>query len=742
MVDQELQREQGYVSALYARLDALQAEAVQQLTAVRAITVGGNHQAKSERDALARLYEDRIMQLREVADRLAFGRLETAPDPATGDPVFRYIGRVGLRDDHQHPLLLDWRVPSASAFYQATAATPLGARSRRHLTSQGRTVTRIDDEVLDPTLLEGDTADTLHQGEGALLAALSAQRTGQMSDIVSTIQAEQDRIIRSGLNGVLVVQGGPGTGKTAVALHRAAYLLYTHRDRLQNSGVLIVGPSRSFLQYIDAVLPSLGETGVVLASVGQLYPGVEATREDAPDVAALKGETLMADLIGRAVRSRQRVPTAPTRLVVDGDPLTLHPQVIQNAVHQARSTGRPHNEARVVFVKNALAALARDLLAELQRRGRSLDESDLPMLREDLRTSHDVRVALNTAWLPLTPDKLVRDLYARPEWLAEITPGWTAAQRALLARPRDAELSVADIPLLDEAAELLGEYTAVNEAKNRAEQAARAHDLENAEAAIANMRVGGLVTAEALADGFAERGERVSTADRAAHDRSWTYGHVVVDEAQELSPMQWRLLLRRGPRRSFTIVGDIAQAASASAARSWEDALQPILDSSFEQDRWRLEELTVNYRTPSQIAAVAEAEARRHGLPITSSRAVRSSRWPVETVTDVIAAIARDRALPEAGTLAVIVVDAGIGALHEHLAAAFGTAVGLGVQGLSRDIALLTPYESKGLEFDAVIVVDAPAILAASARGAGALYVAMTRSTQRLYLVESGPEPA
>ena len=734
MADQELQREQDYVSTLYARLDALQAEAVTQLGQVRTLNVGGNHQAKSERDALARLHEDRIAQLREVDDRLAFGRLETAPDPVTGAPVYRYIGRVGLRDEQQHPLLLDWRVPLASAFYQATAATPLGARSRRHLTSHGRTVTRIDDEVLDATLLDGDTAGTLHQGEGALLAALSAQRTGQMSDIVSTIQAEQDRIIRSGLNGVLVVQGGPGTGKTAVALHRAAYLLYTHRDRLQNSGVLIVGPSRSFLQYIDAVLPSLGETGVVLVSVGQLYPGVEATAEDAPAVAALKGQTLMADLIARAVRSRQRVPAGPTRLLVQGDPLTLHPQLIANAVHQARSTGLPHNEARIVFVKNALAALARDFLVQLQGRGRSLDESDLPMLREDLRISDDVRVALNTAWLPLTPDKLVRDLYARPEWLAEITPGWSAAQRALLARPRDAELTIADIPLLDEAAEHLGEYTAVNEARKRAAEVARAHDLENAEAAIANMRVGGLVTAEALADSFAELGERVSTADRAAHDRSWTYGHVVVDEAQELSPMQWRLLLRRGPRRSFTIVGDIAQAASASAARSWQDALQPILDSSFEADRWRLEELTVNYRTPSQIAAAAEAEARRHGLPITASRAVRSSAWPVETVTDVVAAIRADRALPEAGTLAVIVVDAAIGALHDRLSAEFGSAVGRGEQGLGRDIALITPYESKGLEFDAVIVVDPAAILAASERGAGALYVAMTRPTQRLYL--------
>ncbi|MCY7287108.1 MAG: DUF2075 domain-containing protein, partial [Cryobacterium sp.] len=380
VVDQELQREQNYVATLYARLDALQREAEQQLTAVRRLDVGGNHQSRSERDTFARLYEDRIVQLREVDDRLAFGRLEVAADPddETDASIYRYIGRLGLRDADLQPILLDWRVPQASAFYQATAATPLGARARRHLLSKGRDIIRIEDEILDAALLEGEAANT-HQGEGALLAALTAQRTGHMSDIVATIQAEQDRIIRSELKGVLVVQGGPGTGKTAVALHRAAYLLYTHRDRLKNSGVLIVGPSESFLHYIEAVLPSLGETGVVLASVGQLYPGIEATREDAPAVAAIKGQPYMARLVQRAVRSRQRVPASLQVLVVNGDRLTLKPQLIETAIHRARAGGKPHNEARVTFVKNALAALSREWLAQLKEQGRSMDDTDLPM---------------------------------------------------------------------------------------------------------------------------------------------------------------------------------------------------------------------------------------------------------------------------------------------------------------------------------------------------------------------------
>ena len=745
MVDHELQREQDYVATLYARLDALQREAEQQLDAIRLLDVGGNHQGRSERDTFARLYEDRILQLREVDERLAFGRLEFAadaddPDDPDGETsVLRYIGRIGLRDENLQPILLDWRVPQASAFYQATAATPLGARARRHLLSKGRSIIRIEDEVFDAALLESDAAEL--QGEGALLAALTAQRTGRMADIVATIQAEQDRIIRSELKGVLVVQGGPGTGKTAVALHRAAYLLYSHRERLKSSGVLIVGPSRSFLQYIEAVLPSLGETGVVLVSVGQLYPGVEATREDAPAVAALKGRSLMADLIARAVRSRQRVPARPQELEVNGDRLTLDPQLVSTAIAKARETGKPYNEARVTFVKSALGALARQWLAQLIEAGNSMDDSDLPMLREDLRAAEDVRVALNTAWLPLTPEKLLQDLYGRPQWLAELTPGWNTEERAHLHRPRTAEFTIADIPLLDEAAEYLGEYNLVDAAQKREQKQQRKRDIENAEAAIRNMDVKGMVNAKDLADNFAELGDRASTAERAAVDRTWTYGHVVVDEAQELSPMQWLLLLRRGPLRSFTIVGDIAQAASAAASSDWKTALEPLLDGSPEGDRWRLEELTVNYRTPSQIAAAAESMAISHGLPVTPSRAVRASEWPIEVVTDAADAVRRDRALAAGGTLAVIVVESGIERLAEDLSAEFGAAVGLGPTGLRREIALITPQEAKGLEFDAVVVVDPAGVVAASERGAGALYVAMTRATQRLYLVADGDLP-
>jgi len=729
VVSSELDRERDYVGRLYARLDALRDDARAQLEGVQHGAVGGTHQARTERDAFARLYGDRISQLDEVEDRLAFGRLELA------DGERRYIGRIGLRDADQQPILLDWRVPQASAFYRATAATPLGTRARRHLTTQGRTVVRIEDEVFDSDLLTEENTEL--QGEGALLAALRAERTGQMTDIVATIQSEQDQIIRSEIAGVLVVQGGPGTGKTAVALHRAAYLLYSHRDRLRTSGVLIVGPSPSFLQYISAVLPSLGETGVVLSSVGELFPGVATTIEDEPAVAAIKGRASMAELIARAVRSRQVVPSEPQVLDVLGEKITLEPVVVQNALLAAQRSRKPHNIARQQFQKSVLGTLTNQLAAQLRTHGSTIDDADIGWLREDVRGAYDVRVALNTAWLPLTPEKLIQDLYARPNWLASLTPNWSSADRELLRRDRDAPFTVSDVPLLDEAAELLGEFDAVGDAAKKERKQQFKRDVENAKAAIRNMGVEGLVNPEDLAEGFGETAARGTTAERAAADREWTYGHIVVDEAQELSPMQWRLLRRRCPLRSFTIVGDVAQASAAAAAPDWTTALRSLTDD------FRLVELTVNYRTPAQITEAAEAMALAHGLTITKSRTVRDSEWPVDEVVvdaeDLVAAVVdvvdEDRELDDRGTLAVISPVTLVDEQYDALARRFGKSVGRAELGLARPIAVLTAQESKGLEFDSVVIVEPNEILVSSTRGVGALYVAMTRPTQRLHLV-------
>ncbi|WP_423923635.1 HelD family protein [Frigoribacterium sp. 2-23] len=752
MVSSELDRERGYVATLYARLDELKADARVRLERTRRETVGGNHQSRTERDAFARLYEDTIVQLGAVDERLAFGRLELeTPDATSAGETgrHRYIGRIGLRDEDHHPILLDWRVPGASAFYQATAATPMGVRARRHLTLDGRRVVRLEDEVFDPELLDRD--DVQLQGEGALMAALTAQRTGRMTDIVATIQAEQDRIIRSQLDGVLVVQGGPGTGKTAVALHRAAYLLYSHRDRLRGSGVLVVGPSRSFLRYIEQVLPSLGESGVVLSSLGGLYPDIEATRDDEPAVAALKGSAEMADLLRRAVRSRQIRPSEPTTIDINGERLVVHPELIGDAMKRAQDRGKQHNLGRVTFNKQALAALTRQLVAQMRDHGTTVDESDEAVLREDIRQSYDVRVLLNTAWMPLSAEKLVEDLYARPNWFASLTPRWTPEQRALLRRPRGSEFTISDIPLLDEAAELLGEFGAGVDPEKQARKAQRKRDIENAERAIENMGVEGMVSAEQIAGGFAERAASMTTAERAAGDRTWAYGHVVVDEAQELSPMQWRLLSRRCPLRSFTVVGDIAQASSPASASSWDRALQSLLGrrrgsaAAGTSAPWRLEELTVNYRTPSQIVEYAEGLARDSGLRITPSRSVRSSEWPVlETgrgltgaalVAAVTDAVAVDRGIDASGTTAVIAPDEVVPALVEALVAVYPGEVAPGTASLTKPISVLSPATSKGLEFDSVVVVAPSRIREATARGNASLYVAMTRPTQRLTVV-------
>ena len=738
MPSSELSRERDYVATLYERLDELLGAAQEQLESVRRSNPGGTHQNRSERDAFARIYEDRITQLRQVDERLSFGRLTVADAPEGSE--HHYIGRIGLRDSDQQSLLLDWRVPQARAFYQATAATPLGARARRHLQSKGREVIRIDDEIFDRELLDG-SVDGL-QGEAALLATVNEQRTGRMTDIVATIQAEQDRIIRSELARTLVVQGGPGTGKTAVALHRAAFLLYSYRERLASSGVLIVGPSPSFLQYIEQVLPSLGETGVVLASLGQLYPGVEARRDDIPEVAALKGRLEMSDLLARAVRSRQVVPTESTVIEVNGENLTVEPSLIHQAMQRAWEGRKPHNVARVTFNKAALSSLARQLAEQLRSHGNTIEESDQAWLREDLRSSYDVRVLLNTAWLPLTPQKLLQDLYARPAWLASLTPKWTPEQRALLLRGRDEPFTVADVALLDEAAELLGEQDATSDAHKAERKQQRKRDRENAEQAIKNMDVEGLVDAKTLAEGFEAGTYRGTTAEMAAADREWTYGHIVVDEAQELSPMQWRVLTRRNPLKSFTIVGDVAQASTAAGTTSWAEALEPHVGSN-----WRLEELTVNYRTPAQVSEVAESVALAHGVGITRSRAVREGEWPVFLETGgglvelTLAAVASDRELGQ-GTIAIIATPDRVDSIARELVTALGAEIGIGPAGLAKPVALLTPQESKGLEFDAVIVVEPQEVIDEHSRGAAALYVAMTRATQRLHVVASGALPA
>ncbi|NJC22009.1 DNA helicase IV [Arthrobacter pigmenti] len=736
----ELEHERTYVAGLYRRLDELRAEKQRQLDQVRRTIAAGSHQNRSERDAFATMYEDRLAQLNAVDDRLVFGRL----DLDSGEE--RYIGRIGLSTEDLQQLMVDWRAPEAGTFYQATAFERMGVRRRRHLILSSRDVAAIEDDVLDASML---TDSGSLQGEGALLAALNSRRTGQMSDIVGTIQAEQDRIIRAPLPGVVVVQGGPGTGKTAVALHRAAYLLYTHRERLKSAGVLLVGPTDAFMKYIERVLPSLGETGVVMASVGSLMPGIHAEPEADEAVAELKGRLEMAAVIKRAVANRQRIPAENRKLNVEGSILTLTPRQVRRARDRARATGKPHNEARATFVKIMLRELTEQLTEQLEESSGAGNTADRSYLAEDVRTSRDVRIALNLAWMPMTPEKLLRDLFSKPAQLEAAAPHLTDAERFLMQRPEDATWTEADVPLLDEAAELLGELDA-SAGRNAAEkEQERRRDLANAERALENVSasladagVDGVLTAEALAEHNVVADARLTAAERASSDRTWAYGHVVVDEAQELSPMHWRLLMRKCPVKSFTVVGDIAQTSSTAGSHSWQQALEPFVG-----DRWQLEELTVNYRTPAQIAEAAVRMANAAGLVVSAPKAVRDGRWdPVvnrasELVPALLDALPKELEVAADGLLAVIAPVRLIGEVRAAVRKVYGDRVGLGAGGLGQDIVVITPREAKGLEFDVVIVLEPAEMLKPDSVRIGDLYVAMTRPTQRLRLIATGEVP-
>ncbi|MGB9036715.1 MAG: UvrD-helicase domain-containing protein [Paeniglutamicibacter sp.] len=750
-VQPELEAERNYVSMLYSRLDELRAEKVEQLTRTRRTGPQGSIQNVSERDSFAALYEDRLAQLNAVEDRLVFGRLDLDDDAnrageEAGSP--RYIGRIGMTDEDLTRLMVDWRAPEAAAFYQATALHRQGVRRRRHLMLRGRTVLGIDDEVLDTELFSENGS---LQGEGALMAALTQKRTGRMGDIVGTIQAEQDRIIRSPLAGVLVVQGGPGTGKTAVALHRAAFLLYEHRERLKTAGVLLVGPSNSFMRYIERVLPSLGETGVVMSSVGELYPGIHAVPEHSREAARIKGKAFMAKVVAKAVSNRQRLLAEDRRVVVEGTRLVLTRGAVRHAREKARASRKPHNEAREIFTKTLVRELADQLQQVLEDSSGTGNAVDRSYLLQEVRESRDVRIALNLCWMPLTPQSLLEELFAKEHLLAAAAPQLNARELAALHREPGSPWTESDVPLLDEAADLLGDFKAVGN-KDAGVEAQLKRDVENAEATLRNVNemlfnagIDGLVDAEDLAAMNQETEARQTAAERAVADRNWAYGHVVVDEAQELSPMQWRLLMRRCPLKSFTVVGDIAQTSSASGANSWAQAMKP-----FVAERFTLEELTVNYRTPMQIAEAATRVAHAAGLKISTPKAVREGQWPPlvdrlapgQLLAKLHEVLPGEVAIADGGLLAVIVPETRLAHVRAAVVAQFGRRVGTGSGGLSQDIVVLGAREAKGLEFDVVLVIEPQELVDEVEGSVGDLYVAMTRTTQRLRLLAEGAIPA
>ncbi|GAA2233989.1 AAA family ATPase [Rarobacter faecitabidus] len=720
----EFDREQRAIDRFYERLDHLRLTLRDKLAQVRRAGPSGSPQNRSERDAFATMYEDRVAHLESVEERLCFGRL----DFDSGDS--RYVGRIGLTDEGHHTILTDWRAPAAEPFYQATAEQRDGVWRRRHLLTSSRKLTGIEDDLLD---LEREDDGKL-AGEGALMAALARGRTEKMRDIVSTIQREQDRIIRSPLAGALVVQGGPGTGKTAVALHRAAYLLYAHRSRLERSGVLLVGPSRTFLRYIDQVLPSLGETGVVSTTIAGLIPHLRATETDSPLAAEAKGSRQWVKAIERAVRARQRVPEVDVPFDLDGHGLVIRRGDVSDAIARARRTHRPHNEARESFVRDMLRRLTDQYLLAT---GQDLDSDFRSLATEDLRSHPTVRRELNLAWFPISAERLIKDLFAKPHRLAEAAPFLSPRQREALLRPTSAGWSIGDIPLLDEALDLLGPIDGSTE-RDETERG-RAAEVKYARQVLESSGAGaGIVDAETLAERFAESRGGGDLAERAAHDRSWVYGHVVVDEAQELSEMAWHSLARRCPTRSFTIVGDVAQASSAAGTRDWRARLGAMFGRHL-----HLESLTVNYRTPRLVSDLAMSVARHAGLPVsplTSARDVPDCLEIQRTSRGASLSVALDSALTEAnsrseGTIAIVTLEPELAApwLAAH-ADEFTARDG------KQRLTIATPGQVKGLEFD-VVVVHEPARILSAGNGAADLFVALSRPTQRLIVVHSDPLP-
>ena len=753
----DLPAEQEHLDEVYAHLDAARRR---DQNALRTVMLDDDPepQARVEREVEYQRLQANLERYRHAEVGLVFGRIDVADDepdnPVPGAPELdrRYIGRMGLSDadDDYRSLLMDWRAPQARPFYLATTAHPEGVTLRRHLRTRGRTVRAIDDERLTgadaatgTTGVEdarGDDAEGPAErriedgvgGEAVLREVIDSARTGHMRGIVETIQREQDLIIRDNGRGAMVVQGGPGTGKTAVALHRVAWLLYTHRDQLAKTGVLILGPNTTFLEYISRVLPSLGETGVVLRTIADLYPGVSGTGAESQATREVKGSAEMVHILRQAVRDRQPAPDADQTVTLDGVELAITPAMVRAARTRARRSRKPHNLARPLFREHLLESLARTLAdrigADPLGGENLLSITDVADLRDELDADEVISGLLDDMWPELTPEQLLVDLLESEERIAAAAVEYDDATRAALLREPGTPMGPSDPPLLDELAELLGDVSDAGDEREwwrrQIEEAQDALDIltgsahqeldDETDAEI--LMAYDLIDAEALAERHRDRDVR-STADRAAEDREWTYGHVIVDEAQELSAMAWRMIRRRSPNGWMTIVGDIAQTGSPAGAESWDDALGPIIG-----DRWRMHRLTINYRTPSEIMDVAADVLSRIAPDAEPPRSIRSTgRAPVRTgsLTDALA-IARD-ASDDTRLTAVIAPAARVEDIRTQ------------VECPVHDV-----DSAKGLEFDEVILVDPDAIVAESPQGLQDLYVALTRATQGLTVVADG----
>ena len=681
----ELELEQAYIDNAYLCLERARAVA----EAMREGVVdgqGGTYQNRYERDVVWERVGVRLHQL-ELGERsLIFGRVDTEPTEEDPEGESFHIGRIAVADEKSNSIVVDWRAPLAETFYRATGLDPMGLRRRRHFASRGQTLLGIDDELFGSATAALDQGQV--QGHGALIAALEESRSGKLSDIVGTIQTEQDRIIRSPLQGVLVVQGGPGTGKTVVALHRAAYLLYSQRFPLEGQGVLVLGPNRVFLSYIEQVLPSLGEAGIQIAVLADLVPAIRSSGHDPTEVGRVKGDSRMINVIRRAVRDRQHPLRESLRVTYGFQFLVITPDDSVDIIEQARRRSRTHNAGR-----RHVEQLVFERLASTSR-----SEDTLEAIRERIRRDPGVIEALERMWPVLTPAELLNDLFGSRGLLRSAGSGrlkdseWPLLFRERSHVPNEVVFPADDVPLLDEALELLGP---------------RPKHLEA--------------------------------------DAVRTFGHIVVDEAQDLSPMELRMLDRRSLNGSMTIVGDIAQATGAWPHQSWESVLEYLPD----RRPPRRADLTIGYRVPGPIMELAAKMLVLAAPGITPPQSIRHTGEPPlilgvassELEAEVVERVRYELKTIGSGNIGVIVPES----MAEQIDAAL-TRAGIDYgratrQGLEKQVTVVPVNLVKGLELDSVLVVEPKRVLNEQIRGAQSLYVALTRSTKRLTVIHTGQLP-
>ncbi|WP_433496038.1 RNA polymerase recycling motor ATPase HelR [Micromonospora sp. CA-248089] len=660
---------------------------------------GGRGRQAVDRDQEVRRLSARLRTLRRYGLDLCLGRMVGADG---GDPV--YVGRLGLTDGAGGRLLLDWRSPAAEPFFGATHADPMGLVSRRRYRwSRGR-ITDYWDEVFTADALAGHAA---LDDQSAFIASLGATRSARMRDVLGTIQADQDAIIRAGSRGALVVDGGPGTGKTVVALHRTAYLLHADpRLGERRGGVLVVGPHQPYLNYVSDVLPSLGEEDVQICTLADLVPeGAAAAPETDPEVARLKASADVVRAVDAAVRFYEEPPTTAMTVGVGDAELRLAPEDWATAF-EAAGPGVPHNEARDDVWEELLTILVE------KYRGDEPEEA----VRRALGRDRELATAFGRAWPLLDPLDVVADLWSVPAYLRRCAPSLSVEEIRTLRRADPRAWTVADLPWLDAARRRVGDSEAsLRRRRDEAVLAAQRVEMDTV--------VDALIASHAYDDGEGLMtmlyGEdmRTSLVDESALSvadpdlLAGPFAHVVVDEAQELTDAQWQMLLARCPSRSFTVVGDRAQARHGFT-ESWPQRLTRV-----GLDRVEVATLTVNYRTPAQVMAAAE--------PV-----IRAVLPDANVPTSI-----RDGAPVRYGARAELraVVDGWLTAHGEGVACVIGDP---GFPATDR-VRSLSPVLAKGLEFDLVVLVD-PESFGDGIAGAVDRYVAMTRATGQL-VVLTGP---